>query len=139
MELNKSLLKVITKWAKKTETEMKKILSKNKKGSSRIYKQLKLVVKEKDSQITISSNLPSYSIFVDKGRKPGKQPPLKSIEAWCKSKNIDKSAAYPIARKIGKTGIKPTNFMDPFRKFETLIKELKLETVNFIKEEIKNK
>lgn len=137
MELTPELLKVVKKWSAKTESAMKRILSSKGKGNSRLYKQLKLIVRPKQNSIEISTGLPDYAVFVDKGRHPGKQPPLKSIIAWCKSKGIEKSAAFPIARKIGERGIKPTNFMKPFSQFRDLIEELTKTAVVVIKEDIK--
>lgn len=51
-----------------------------------------------------------YGIYVDKGRKPGKMPPVSKIREWCKVKGIPEKAAFPIARNIGRFGIAPTNF-----------------------------
>jgi hypothetical protein len=48
-----------------------------------------------------------YFDIVDKGRLPGKQPPLADIVAWTKSKGLPESLAFPIAKNIGKFGIKP--------------------------------
>jgi len=59
-----------------------------------------------------------YLEFVDKGRKPGKQPPIAPILKWIQSKPIkfigktDKQAAFLIARSIGKKGIVPTNVIN---------------------------
>lgn len=70
--------------------------------------------------------------YVEKGRKPGKQPPSDKIANWIKikplrlrgkkgkyiqknKKNIN-TAAYLIARSIGLYGIKPTHFFrDAFK------------------------
>lgn len=51
-----------------------------------------------------------YGIYVDKGRKPGKMPPVSAIREWCKVKGIPEKAAFPIARNIGRFGIPATNF-----------------------------
>jgi len=138
MEITDVLLQVVTKWSKDTENKMKKILSRTGKGNSNIFRQLHLILNIKEGKIQITTKLPDYYIFVDKGRRPGKQPPLKTIQDWCKSKNIPKKAAFPIARKIGERGIKPTNFMDPMYQFQQLISDLKLQTVQFIQEDIKS-
>jgi hypothetical protein len=51
--------------------------------------------------------------FVDEGRRPGKQPPVKPILSWIRNKHIkfnkmsDNPTAFIIARSIGKKGIKP--------------------------------
>jgi len=62
-----------------------------------------------------------YLKYVDQGRRPGKQPPTKAIRKWIDDRKIlprDKktgrfikkeSAAFLMARSIGKKGIKPTN------------------------------
>jgi len=59
-----------------------------------------------------------YFKYVDNGRKPGKQPPIKPILSWVKHKGIkfanhtDKQTAFMIARSIGKKGIKPLHATD---------------------------
>lgn len=122
--INEPLIKFLRNWAKETEGAMKRILVKKGKGQSNIYKKLHIIVKPNSDGIEIENNLPEYAVFVDKGRKPGKQPPLKSIEQWCKSKGIDKKAAFPIAREIGKRGLPATNFMKPYTDFKALIIEM---------------
>jgi hypothetical protein len=44
-----------------------------------------------------------------------KQPPIKEIKKWMVRKGIPEQYAFPIARKIGKFGIPPTNFLSPLR------------------------
>lgn len=50
------------------------------------------------------SNTAPKSYFRIIGRAPGKQPPIKAIQQWCKVKGIDVNAAYPIAKAIGQKG-----------------------------------
>lgn len=52
----------------------------------------------------------SHGRFVEFGRRPGKQPPIKEIEGWAKRHGIP---AYLVARKIGQKGTKPQPFMQP--------------------------
>jgi hypothetical protein len=70
----------------------------------------------------VLSNAAKHSLFVEVGRKPGLNPPVKSIIAWMQAKKIDRaprgrrmrrlsawrirSIAYVISRKIGKRGFK---------------------------------
>lgn len=42
--------------------------------------------------------------FVERGRGPGKFPPIKEIEDWCIAKGIPVEAAYPIATIIARKG-----------------------------------
>lgn len=62
---------------------------------------------EDATQIQIVAN--DYLKYVDKGRRPGSYPPIRAISKWASIKGIPQSAVFPIARKIFKFGIKPTN------------------------------
>lgn len=85
----------------------------------------------------------TYGYVVDKGRNPGKMPPVDAIKKWIRQKPLrlrdlktgsfvkmtDKkidSVAFAIATKMKKEGTKPTYFFTtPFRlAFETLPDEL---------------
>ena len=77
-------------------------------STGRLYQTMSYQV---NADLTVSFSFEDYAFYVDKGRKPGKQPPLDSIKAWCRVRNIPESAAFPIARKIGRDGIRPTNFI----------------------------
>lgn len=138
MEISKSLVKVLEKWAKKTESKMYNLLSSGGKGNSNIAQRLKMALKVKSDEIILETDLPEYAIFVDKGRRPGKQPPINTIEGWCKRKGIPTSAAFPIARKIGERGLKGTGFLKPLEDFRDLIEELTKETVKVVSTEIKD-
>lgn len=63
--------------------------------------------------------MPSYAEFVDRGRKAGKFPPIKSILKWIREKNIKVPNAYTleqfaflIGRKIEKKGTKGKFFLE---------------------------
>lgn len=135
----KTLKQLIYKWKLKTENDMKSILSSKGKGNSRIIKLIKIKINYKQG-IEASLDLPSYSQYVDKGRGPGKQPPIKDIVSWCVRKSIDKKAAFPIARKIGLKGLPATNFLSPWFKFSEMFKEnsskLTAEFIQKIREEL---
>ena len=72
--------------------------------------------KLKDSvHFTVANNVMqvkalSYIYYLEKGRKPGKRPPMKVIEQWITDKGLilegisKKSLAFLIARKIGEEG-----------------------------------
>lgn len=58
-----------------------------------------------------------YGAVVELGRKPNSpMPPIQSIKDWIKTKGVEtnniNSAAFLIARSIGKKGIKPHPFME---------------------------
>jgi hypothetical protein len=63
--------------------------------------------------------IPGYYLFVDKGRKKGKRPPVNAILNWIKREKIKVpqgvnllSFAYAVANSIGKEGIKPRPFIE---------------------------
>lgn len=86
-----------------------------------------------------------YFFVVENGRRPGKQPPLAEIVKWTQSRGLPEKAAFPIARNIGKFGIKPrpvlkqivesNEFKEGFRNIsEAYAKDMTKEINNIIKE-----
>lgn len=59
---------------------------------------------------TVVADVP-YSLWVERGRGPGRMPPLDAIRRWTRYKGINPDAAFPIARKIGREGTRATFFM----------------------------
>lgn len=112
--MGKNVEEFIKEYGDSKIDEMKSILEKHGKKKSNIYKALKYKVLNN----TIEFIMPEYSKWVDEGRGPGKQPPLKKISQWTSRKNIPEKAAFPIARKIGKQGLPATNFKDPIKNLD---------------------
>lgn len=69
-------------------------------------------VKTADGKSLIQLSANSYLRFVDKGRAPGKYPPLSAISRWASIKGISQRAVFPIARKIAEKGIPATNVIN---------------------------
>lgn len=83
-------------------------------ASGNFAKELKLVVGRNSAQITA----PRYVGAMEGGRIAGKRPPLWIIRKWIEDKNrqganIPLTAAYPIAKAIGESGIKVPNSHNP--------------------------
>lgn len=83
-------------------------------ASGNFAKELKLVVSGNNARITA----PRYVGAMEGGRIAGKRPPLWIIRKWIEDKNrqgaiIPLSAAYPIAKAIGESGIKVPNSHNP--------------------------
>lgn len=57
-----------------------------------------------------------YYKYIEDGRRRGKMPPLTATRKWARKKGIDDSAVYPIARSIGKNGIKAKSYVKDFDK-----------------------
>jgi len=91
------------------------------------------VTNEKNVIYKIIYTLPSYSIFVDKGRRPGKMPPEAPILSWMNRKNIDIKYIWPIRKKIGDEGIKARPF---FYLFEEEFAKYKNELIKAFSDDI---
>lgn len=52
----------------------------------------------------------SWGIYVEQGRRPGKQPPIAAIEGWARRHGVN---PYVLARSIGRKGTRKHPFMEP--------------------------
>lgn len=72
---------------------------------------------EKEGEITTQITIPQYGIYVDKGRRPGKMPPVQPIIDWVRVKRIQtrqittEQMGWAIAKSIAKKGIRPKPFI----------------------------
>lgn len=125
MELNKEFNDLIEEFANITESKIKDELA--------WTDNLKDNVKVEVSSDSLKLVMPEYGIFVDSGRKPGKQPPINNIYAFCNSKNIPLTAAFPIAKNIGEEGLPAHPFIHIFRdELKGLLKKLGKSVINGI-------
>jgi len=106
-------------------------------ASSNLYNSLNYQVRQEVNEYILDSA--SYGDFVERGRKPGKFPPIGPIRRWLQYKGLPQEAALPIARKIFKFGIKPRPFALPainrYRDdiLKEVLKDIKSETINTTK------
>jgi len=105
-DIKGQIIDLIEEWAAKTKGAIRTELS--------WTDSLKNNVDIETGKDSIKLVMPKYGIFVDAGRKPGKQPPLNVIYEWVKKKGIPREAAFPIARKIGKEGLPAHPFIHIF-------------------------
>jgi hypothetical protein len=87
----------------------------DKVASGKLLRSLNYYVIEVLGNFMIQVISGSYLEYVDRGRKPGKQPPQSAIKKWIDIRGIspDKGMtkdglAFVIARSIGRKGIQPT-------------------------------
>ena len=103
--------KTLQKYGQQVLAEMKtRLISAGKVASGTLLKSLNYYITETKDEYELGFEGESYLDYVDKGRPPGKMPPVDVIKKWCKIKGLPEEAAWPIAVNIGKFGIKPTNF-----------------------------
>ncbi len=93
------------------------LISLGKNNTGNLINSLQCEITDSDDKLSINIYGADYLKVVDKGRSPGKQPPVSKLLPWVRSKNIQigktpESAAFAIAKSIGEKGIKPTNVID---------------------------
>lgn len=113
--INKGVTKVADEFGKELVSRLQRaLIDKKKLATGSLIGQMTHEVKSNDQgQTIVQIFAEDYFRFVDKGRRPGKQPPLEAIKQWTRVKLISEKAAFPIARKIGKFGIPPANIINP--------------------------
>ena len=109
-EFGKDYVKILTIFLKKNR----------KVASGALINSINFKLQEKAKEILIILESNDYLEWVDKGRRPGKYPPIRAISEWARLKGISQNAVFPIARKIFKFGIEPTNVIaDTIKEIET--------------------
>jgi hypothetical protein len=116
MSIESKILDVLNKFGVEITSDIQNILQNNNAiASGDLYRSIDYKIVQKKGEYKLVISYADYGEFVLKGRRPGaKPPPFASIMKWCQFKGIPKEAAYPIAKSIGKKGIKPLNFIFPF-------------------------
>jgi hypothetical protein len=115
MSIETKILDVLNKFGVEITSDIQSVLQNNRAiASGDLYKSIDYKVVQKKGEYKLVISYLDYGEFVLKGRKPGTPPPFARIIKWCQFKGIPKEAAYPIAKSIGKKGIKPLNFLFPF-------------------------
>lgn len=116
MSLNKRILDFLNQRGLDITSEIKDVLQKNQViASGDLYNSVNFRVNKVGEDYKLVITYLDYGEFVLKGRRAGsKPPPIQPIQKWCKIKGIPIEAAYPIAKEIGRRGIKPLNFLFPF-------------------------
>jgi len=102
---------VLESYGEQTLNTMRNVLISSKKDATgTLIQSLGYTIDYNGDSLDIEFSMVDYGQFVDKGRRPGKQPPISAISNWARIKGISQNAVYPIARKIGRIGIAPTPF-----------------------------
>lgn len=92
----------------------RQLIDKKKLATGALIGQLSYDVKTNaDGKAVVRIFAEDYFRYVDRGRRPGKQPPLEAIKAWTRVKFIPERLAFPIARKIGREGIPGIFIVNP--------------------------
>jgi len=136
------ILGLMNDFGVKTIVEMQSILREASKEHTHLYNSFRVETKESDTDFTLNVYMKDSAKWVMTGRSPGKQPPLIVIEDWVryamqfpKFDWLTPSHAFPIARNIGKRGIKGLDFQKPwFDNLDEIINTIK----KAHKEKVKN-
>lgn len=123
-ELNKDFESLI----RNIHTVFASILRKKDLGNSKLRKELEVSVKN----LEMVASMPDYSEYVDKGRRPGKMPPVDDILEWMRDNRIsvsgipNRSLAFAISNSIANKGIKARPFVEEFTDQIVLLMERQL-------------
>ena len=103
-ELNKAVIKFGADTVSSIATALKRVGADN---SGKLINSLRTELKTTAESLDMLIKGAGYFDNIEKGRLPGEQPPLSAIIEWTRSKGLPDAAAFPIAKNIGKFGIKP--------------------------------
>jgi len=95
-------------------------------NTGQLINSLRTELKDTGDGIAMMIKGDEYFQNIEEGRLPGKQPPLSDIVKWAKSKGLPEGAAFPIAKNIGKFGIKPKPVLQEIIKSNEFTKNYKL-------------
>lgn len=140
------MLSIFEKFGEKTINDIvNKLLTLDANASGKLMKSLTYDLRVELNNIIVEIKALDYFKYIEIGRPKGKQPPLRSIKRWCKVRGIPISAAFPIAKKIGRFGIEPRpilqdviNKMD-FKPFEGFLEKEVYEYLTKVKSRLEKK
>ena len=144
MSLEQKIIDRLDRFGDEITSDIKEVLRINNAiASGNLEKSITYKIVEKEGEYRLVISYANYGEYVLRGRKPNsKPPPYAPIIRWTKFKGLPKEAAYPIAKSIGKKGIKPLNFLFPFFSKQNQIErflsqdvaiEIEKEIINFNK------
>lgn len=89
------------------------LIQEGKEASGTLVNSVRTAIRTDGQKAVIEIYAEDYIRFVDKGRQPGRFPPISSIRSWVALKGISEEAVFPIARKIAEQGIPATPVINP--------------------------
>lgn len=112
--INKGIDPVLQRLALAYEEQLRELLiEKGKEASGTLVNSVRTAIRSDGNKAVIEIYAEDYIRFVDKGRNPGRFPPLSAIRSWVALKGIAEEAVFPIARKIAEKGIPATPVINP--------------------------
>ena len=110
---------IVTAYLEQKKNEVRTAYeAKGRSASGAAGQSLTVNVSEQPNKITGSITGSHYWYYIEHGRRPGKRPPIASIEKWIDDRRLTldgitkRSLAFLIARKIGNEGTKGTPILE---------------------------
>lgn len=111
--INRSIESLSDEYGEMLVDALKKNLADlNKYATGDLVDSMYYETKTADGKAIIQLSANHYLRFVDKGRAPGKFPPISAISKWALIRGISQRAVFPIARKIAEKGIPTTGVVN---------------------------
>lgn len=104
-----NIYKKLEEIGSKVVAEMRGILQKGYNGrpaiaSGNLYNSIDYEIQVNEGVWTLVIEYADYGKWVNNGRSPGRFPPKRAIEDWCRLKGLPQKAVWPIMVKIKKGG-----------------------------------
>lgn len=90
-------------------------------NGSGIISKTNLTVTATPTGVTIESHFPDYAYFVEHGRRAGKQPPIRSLTAWCRLHGMA-GREFALAKSIAKHGTRGKHFLTPLDRMVEMLR-----------------
>lgn len=91
--------------------ELKDLTAQERFATGELMESYKYAFKVVDGRAIINLSASDHLRWADKGRGPGKFPPIQAISEWAAVKGISQDAVFPIARKIAQEGTPASNII----------------------------
>lgn len=147
--LTDKILDVIAEVFAEYGEEFTQLAKDNLAKTGELYDSIRFEVQVNGENVSLDILMEDYATFVDKGRRPGKQPPVDAIRSWVRSKGIttrDNSigtnsadierTAYVIGRSIGEKGTEGKNFIPEIDE-QQIVRRLEQRLEEVVGEEMK--
>lgn len=149
---------LLNDYGEKIVAALKKILPKESDASGSLRQSINFTIKPQGLTYKLQLNIADYYQWVDKGRRPGKMPPVKEIVKWTTARGgifqkgkvskgkkgrikqissqlrLSENAGWAIARSIAKKGTRGTNFISGT--VPPWLEELKKEIPRALKQDV---
>lgn len=110
--MNRQTIKILELIAEEVKSKMIAKLQQHGLASSNFVKNINHFIDDSIAdEIELVLKMPSYGVYINSGRRPGKMPPKGKLIDWMNRKGINPKKEFPIRKQIGLRGIPARPFL----------------------------